>query len=108
MLEPKWDGFRVLAAIDPAPATRAWTRHGTEITAAIRPGCWMSWPRWCRRAACLDGELVALATGADGRVGQDFGRLAPAVFAGRPHPLSLVVFDAPRWAGEVAHGLAVA
>jgi bifunctional non-homologous end joining protein LigD len=102
VLEPKWDGFRVLAAVDDGRG-RAWTRHGTEITAAIR-AVLDELAAVVPAGSVVDGELVALAEASDGRVGQDFARLAPAVFAGRPYPLSLVVFDAPRWAGESLTG----
>ena len=98
VLEPKWDGFRVLAAVDQGK-TRAWTRHGTDITAAV-PGVLGELAELVPAGTVVDGELVALAAGADGRVGQDFGRLAPAVFARCAYPLAFVVFDAPRWAGE--------
>ena len=36
VLEPKWDGFRMLAAIGSGCA-RAWTRHGTEVPEGHRP-----------------------------------------------------------------------
>ena len=98
VLEPKWDGFRVLAAVNRSGA-RAWTRHGTDISAPLGAVLDELADR-VPAGTVLDGELVALATGPDGRIGQDFSRLAPAVFAGRPYPLVLVVFDAPRWTGE--------
>ena len=84
----------MFAAVDRAGA-RAWTRHGTDISAPL--------------AAVLAelGDLVP-AGSVLGGVGHrprrpDRAGLLPARarrLRRPPYPLVMVVFDAPRWAGE--------
>ncbi|MDP8908329.1 MAG: ATP-dependent DNA ligase, partial [Chloroflexota bacterium] len=33
-LEPKWDGYRMLAAVDDG-SLRCWSRHSTDLTCAV-------------------------------------------------------------------------
>jgi ATP-dependent DNA ligase len=82
VLEPKWDGFRRRAAAR-GGRVRCWTRHGTPLIArggAIAQELLELLPD----DSLVDGELVALGVDEQGRVGQDFARLAPAVFGRRP------------------------
>lgn len=97
VLEPKWDGYRMVAAVKGGVA-RCWTRHGTELTAGV--GEILEDLATLPDDSIVDGELVALVAGEDGRPGQDFARLSGAVFGRRPTPLCFVVFDAPRLRGE--------
>ena len=100
VLQPKWDGFRCLIAVDRHGRVRMWSRHGTSLTGRLDPLC----------AACqtlppgsvLDGELVALAE-RDGRVVQDFATVRDAVFTGDANAsgrLRFVAFDLLELAGE--------
>lgn len=97
VLEPKWDGYRMVASIGSGTA-RCWTRHGTRLTAGVAEI--LEDLGELPDDSVLDGELVALAPGADGRPGQDFNQLSGAVFGRHPTPLCFVIFDAPHLAGE--------
>lgn len=97
VLEPKWDGFRMVAAVDGGVA-RCWTRHGTRLTAGVSEI--LEDLATLPDDSIVDGELVALVAGQDGRPGQDFTQLSAAVFGRRPTPLCFVIFDAPRLRGE--------
>ena len=35
VLQPKWDGFRLLIEVEPDRRVRAWSRHGTSLTARL-------------------------------------------------------------------------
>ena len=35
VLQPKWDGFRLLIEVDDDRRVRAWSRHGTSLTARL-------------------------------------------------------------------------
>jgi ATP-dependent DNA ligase len=88
----------MLAHVD-GSYVRCWSRHGTDLTAAV--GDVVS--ELCQLVpdgTLVDGELVALGRAANGDVGQDFDRIGPTVFGRHHHTLTFVVFDAPRVAGE--------
>ncbi len=97
-LEPKWDGYRMLAMVDGGRA-RCWSRHGTELTGGVGDVI-ADLRELLPEATLVDGELVALARAGDGQVGQDFNRLGQTVFGRHNDALTFVVFDALRVAGE--------
>ncbi|MGO9960641.1 MAG: hypothetical protein ACLP50_32480 [Solirubrobacteraceae bacterium] len=68
-MQPKWDGFRLLVAVDSAGRVRAWSRHGTSLTARL--GDLLEGFIAVPAASVFDGELVSLAS-RDGHVVQDF------------------------------------
>lgn len=76
ILEPKWDGYRFVAHVENGRA-RCWTRHGTEVTARVNVVA-RELVELLPDHSIVDGELVALATGARGEPGQDFNRLREA------------------------------
>jgi bifunctional non-homologous end joining protein LigD len=101
-LEPKWDGYRLVASIEGGRA-RCWTRHGTELTS--RMGALVDeLAELLPDRSIIDGELVALARGPGGEPGQDFNRLARTIFGRARNDLWLVIFDAPELAGDQLAG----
>ncbi len=92
VLEPKWDGYRLMATT--GPRAEAWTRHGTrleerlpELRAALDQ---------LPAGTLLDGELVALGTDADGRPAQAWEALGELWRRGRVAAgvdVRLVCFD---------------
>ena len=78
---------------------RCWTRHGTDLTSRVGALA-DELVELLPDRSVIDGELVALAPGPQGKPGQDFNRLWRTVFGGGDDHLSLVVFDAPVLAGE--------
>ena len=97
-LEPKWDGFRLVAHVEGGTA-RCWTRHGTELTSRIG-GLACELVELLPDRSIIDGELVALAPDSHGVPGQDFDRLSRTIFGRGEDRLWLVVFDAPQLDGE--------
>jgi DNA ligase 1 len=98
VLQPKWDGFRLLIAID--VRVRAWSRHGTSLTARLAEllAPFAEVPA----GSVFDGELVAIAERA-GRPVQDFAAVGRAVFGGvaaAAAQLRFVAFDLLELAGE--------
>jgi bifunctional non-homologous end joining protein LigD len=102
VLQPKYDGWRLLIEVLHGGRARAWTRHGTalagrlggleDLAAAAIPA-----------GTLLDGELVALVAGPDQRPVQDFAAIGRAVTgsdAAAQRQLRFVAFDAPRAGGE--------
>ena len=100
MMEPKWDGFRLLVAIDLHGRMRAWSRRGTSL--GDRLGSLLEPLVESPRATVFDAELVALSS-RDGRGVQDFAAVcratlqADAAAAGKLH---LVAFDLLEFAGD--------
>ena len=105
MMEPKWDGFRLLAAVDRNGRTRAWSRRGASLgdrlgsllqpLVAVPPG------------SVFDAELVAL-TSRNGAVVQDFSAVCRATLRGdaaAARKLHLVAFDLLELAGDDVRGL---
>jgi bifunctional non-homologous end joining protein LigD len=100
VLQPKWDGFRLLVEIDREGDTRAWSRHGTDLTARL--GSLFAPLTDVARGTTFDGELVAVSE-RDGKPTQDFATVTRAVFTGRPAAtdrLPFVAFDVLGVAGE--------
>jgi ATP-dependent DNA ligase len=100
VLQPKWDGFRLLVEIDREGRTRAWSRHGTDLTARL--GSLLAPLTDVARGTTFDGELVAVSE-RDGKPTQDFATVTRAVFTGRPAAtdrLRFVAFDVLGVAGE--------
>jgi bifunctional non-homologous end joining protein LigD len=93
ILQAKWDGFRCLIEIGAGGRARAWSRHGTSLTAGLT-----GLVAECGQlpaGTVLDGELVAIAE-RDGRPVQDFSAVRRAVFNGDPDAtatLRYVAFD---------------
>jgi ATP-dependent DNA ligase len=100
MMEPKWDGFRLLVAIDRDGRTRAWSRRGTSLGGRL--GSLLLPLADARRGSVFDAELVALSS-RDGGVVQDFAAVCRAVLqgnAGAAKRLHLVAFDLLELAGD--------
>ena len=100
VLQPKWNGFRLLVEIDREGRTRAWSRHGTDLT--TRLGSLLAPVTDVARGTTFDGELVAVSE-RDGKPTQDFATVTRAVFTGRPAAtdrLRFVAFDVLGVAGE--------
>jgi bifunctional non-homologous end joining protein LigD len=100
MMQPKWDGFRLLAAIDQRGRMRAWSRHGVSL--GDRLGSLLEPLADTPRRTVFDAELVALSA-RDGRVVQDFTTVCRATLQGdatAATKLHLVAFDLLELAGE--------
>jgi bifunctional non-homologous end joining protein LigD len=89
--EVKWDGVRVLAAVEQG-ALRLTSRNGNDVTAAYPE---LQGPAAGREPLLLDGEVVAMSGGRS-----DFGLLQSRMHVARPSPslvqatpVTLVVFD---------------
>ena len=77
VLEPKYDGYRLIVQTRPGGRVCAWSRHGTSLTEPLRellaPFAALG-DGWV-----FDGELIALDD-CDGRPVQDFAAVGRAVF----------------------------
>ncbi len=99
-MEPKWDGFRLLVAINQHGRVRAWSRRGASL--GDRLGALLEPLAEAPRGSVFDGELVALSS-LDGRAVQDFTAVcraalrADAVAASKLH---LVAFDLLELGGD--------
>jgi ATP-dependent DNA ligase len=92
-MQPKWDGFRLLVAVDRLGRVRAWSRHGTSLTAGL--GDLLQGFTTAPAASVFDAELVSLAQ-RDGQVVQDFSAVCRAALrgdGGAAAQLRLVAFD---------------
>ena len=79
VLEPKYDGYRLLVETRADGRVCAWSRHGTSLTEQLRE---LLEPFSALDAGWVfDGELIAL-TNRDGRPAQDFAAVGRAVFGG--------------------------
>jgi len=92
--EPKWDGYRLLAAVDVDRGTTLWSRRGTNLTAAF-PDVAAAVDEQVPGGAVLDAEVVVWA-------GErlDFSALQRRVASprsaarlAREQPANLVAFD---------------
>jgi DNA ligase-1 len=100
VLQPKYDGFRLLVAVDPGGRVRAWSRHGTSLTARLAE--LLAPFAQAPAGSVFDGELVAIVE-RDGRPVQDFAAVARGTFAGDQAAaarLRFVAFDLLGLAGE--------
>jgi len=85
VLEPKFDGWRVIVAVD--SDVRVWTRRGHDLTERLPELAGLA--DAVDASVVLDGELVA----GQGRAG-DFYSLLPKIAArSRRAPLTFVAFD---------------
>jgi bifunctional non-homologous end joining protein LigD len=93
VLEPKYDGYRLLVETRADGRVCAWSRHGTSLTEQLRE---LLEPfRALGAGWVFDGELIAL-TNRDGRPAQDFAAVGRAVFGGASEAraqLHYVAFD---------------
>ncbi len=100
MMEPKWDGFRLLVAIDHHGRIRAWSRRGTSL--GDRLDSLLAPLAATPRGTVFDAELVALSS-RDGRAVQDFAAVCRATLqadSAAATKLHLVAFDLLELAGE--------
>src|ERR1019366_8405397 len=100
ILQPKWDGFRLLIAIDQRGRVRAWSRHGTSLTGPL--GELLDPFSGTPPGSVFDGELVVIAE-RDGHAVQDFAAVGRAVFTrdrAAATQLRFVAFDLLELAGE--------
>jgi ATP-dependent DNA ligase len=100
VLQPKWDGFRLLIEARAGGEVRGWSRHGIDLTA--RFGSLLAPFTDVAPGTTFDGELVAVSD-RDGKPTQDFAAVTSAVFTGRPAAtdrLQFVAFDLLAVAGE--------
>jgi ATP-dependent DNA ligase len=100
VMQPKWDGFRLLTVIGKGRQVTAFSRHGTRLD--DRLGDLLTPLSMLPAGTVLDGELIALAE-RDRRPVQDFATVGHAALrhdcdaAGR---LQYVAFDLLFLAGE--------
>ena len=100
VMQPKWDGFRLLVEINRDGRTRAWSRHGTDLT--TRLGSLLAPFSAVMPGTTFDGELVAVSE-RDGKPTQDFAAVTRGVFTGKPTAtdrLRFVAFDLLAVAGD--------
>jgi bifunctional non-homologous end joining protein LigD len=93
MMEPKWDGFRLLVAIGERARIRAWSRRGASL--GDRLGSLLAPLAGAPRGTVFDAELVALSC-REGRAVQDFAAVCRATLRGdvaAAGKLHLVAFD---------------
>ena len=104
MLQPKWDGFRLLIEVGADSRVRAWSRHGTSLTGRL--GGVIDAFADTPAGSVFDGELVAVSE-RDGRPTQDFATVGRAVLRGdvaAAENLRFVGFDLLALAGEDLRG----
>ena len=105
MMEPKWDGFRLLVGIDNKGRIRAWSRRGTSL--GERLDSLLAPLAGSPRGTVFDAELVALSS-RDGRAVQDFAAVCRAALqadAAAARKLHVVAFDLLDLAGENVRSL---
>ncbi|MBI2187281.1 MAG: DNA ligase D [Acidobacteria bacterium] len=94
--EPKYDGIRAIAAMEPGGAVRFWSRLGNEKTAQFPEvaGALRQWARRLDRPVVVDGEIVA--TDEDGRplgFQRLQGRIHLKAAPRKGAPVTYIVFD---------------
>jgi ATP-dependent DNA ligase len=100
VLQPKWDGFRLLTDVGTRGEVRGWSRHGTDLTARL--GSLLRPFADVPSGTIFDGELVVV-TERDGRPAQDFAAVTRAIFGGQAaatERLRFVAFDVLAVDGE--------
>jgi ATP-dependent DNA ligase len=100
VLQPKWDGFRLLVDVDAGGQVRGWSRQGADLTARL--GSLLAPFAEVGPGTTVDGELVVVGE-RDGEPAQDFAAVARAVFTGRSiatDRLQFVAFDLLAAAGQ--------
>jgi bifunctional non-homologous end joining protein LigD len=106
VLEPKFDGFRLLIEVGIDGGARAWSRHGTNLTGNVGD-LLAAFARVAPRTV-FDGELVALSE-RDGRPAQNFAAVCRAVLSNdlrAAKQLRYVAFDVLSRGGEDLRGQA--
>jgi bifunctional non-homologous end joining protein LigD len=97
--EPKYDGIRVIAEVDPAGAVRLWSRLGNEKSGQF-PEIVTALQKWARRLkvrVVLDGEVVALDDkGEPAGFQQLQGRIHLSRGRGSRLPVAFIAFDVLR------------
>jgi bifunctional non-homologous end joining protein LigD len=104
VLEPKWDGFRLLIEVGDDRRVRAWSRHGTSLTPRLG-GLTAAFAE-APPGSIFDGELVVVTERA-GRPVQDFAAVCRAVLRGdatAAEDLRFVGFDVLTLDGEDLRG----
>jgi bifunctional non-homologous end joining protein LigD len=104
VLQPKWDGFRLLIEVDGDRRVRAWSRHGTSLTTWLG-GLTAAFAE-APPGSVFDGELVVVSE-RDGRPVQDFAAVCRAVLRGdatAAEDLRFVGFDLLALDGEDLRG----
>ena len=104
VLQPKWDGFRLLIEVGADRRMRVWSRHGTSLTGRL--GGLMEAFAETPAGSLFDGELVAVSE-REGRPVQDFATVGRAVLRGdiaAAESLRFVGFDLLVLAGEDLRG----
>jgi ATP-dependent DNA ligase len=99
-MQPKWDGVRLVVDAGADGEVRAWSRHGTNLTARL--GALLAPFADAAPGTTFDGELVAVAE-RNGQPAQDFAAVIRAVFTGQPAAtdrLRFVAFDLLAVAGR--------
>ena len=99
-MEPKWDGFRLLVAVDSGGRIRAWSRRGASL--GDRLGSLLAPLGGAPRGSVFDGELVALSS-QNGRAVQDFAAVCRALLQGDSaagRSLHVVAFHLLELAGD--------
>ena len=105
ILQPKWDGFRLLIEVAKDGRARAWSRNGASLTQRIGGLCTVF--EDAPAGSVFDGELVAVS-GRQQRSTQDFAMVCRAVLRGdqtAAQALRFVAFDVLELAGENLRGL---
>ncbi|MFZ0088143.1 MAG: hypothetical protein WAL63_01460 [Solirubrobacteraceae bacterium] len=105
MMEPKWDGFRLLVSIDDHGGMRAWSRRGTSLGGRL--DSLLAPLAGSPRGTVFDAELVALSS-RDGRAVQDFAAVCRATLqadTAAASKLHVVAFDLLDLAGENVRSL---
>ncbi|HEY1142116.1 MAG TPA: DNA ligase D, partial [Lysobacter sp.] len=88
--EWKWDGYRLIAAVDGAGGVRLWSRNGLDWSGRVPE--LMDALAELDTKAVFDGELIAV----DARGYSDFNALQGALKAGRTEQLRFAIFDLMR------------
>jgi DNA ligase-1 len=100
VMEPKWDGFRLLVEIGDDARICAWSRRGTSL--GDRLGSLLAPLAEAPRGTVFDAELVALSS-QDVRAVQDFAAVRRATLQGdvaAARQLHVVAFDLLELAGD--------
>jgi bifunctional non-homologous end joining protein LigD len=93
IMQPKWDGYRLLIDVDVSGRIRAWSRNGASLTSRL--GDLLELFQQSPPGTVFDGELVALGE-RDGQPAQDFAQVGRAVLgndAAAREDLRFVAFD---------------
>jgi ATP-dependent DNA ligase len=106
VLQPKWDGFRLLIEVGDDRRVRAWSRHGASLTARLG-GVTAAFAE-APPGSVFDGGLIVISE-RRGRPEQDFAALCRAVLRGdgtAAEELRFVGFDLLTLNGEDLRGRA--